>query len=168
MEAYKAVIGKKDSREYTTESVPEQSLKKVLNSVRMAGSGKNRQAGRVVVVTDESRKKMLGAAGDYSDWIHNAHVVLAMLISEDAGLRPGFDVGRMAQNAMIVAHAEGLASCPVTIVRNDDALAAIDAPAGWIVHMAVTIGIAANSESERRSHPRIPFDEAVFWGSWPK
>ena len=40
MDAYEAVIGKKDSREYTNEPVSEQSLKKVLNSVRMAGSGK--------------------------------------------------------------------------------------------------------------------------------
>ena len=45
MDAYKAVIEKRDKREFENIPIPEEILLKVLQATRMAGSGKNRQTG---------------------------------------------------------------------------------------------------------------------------
>jgi nitroreductase len=166
MDAYQAVVAKRDTRKYTTESVAAESLERILNAARMAGSGKNRQSGRIVVVTDTDQQKALGATCDFCDWIHEAPVVLAFAIAEEGGLRPHFDIGRMAQNAMVVAQAEGLASCPVTINRAADARRVLGIADGWDLPMAVAIGHAPPPDPGRRSHPRIPLSDVVHWGTW--
>jgi nitroreductase len=166
MDAYQAVVSKRDTRKYLDDPIASGVLERILNAARMAGSGKNRQSGRMVVITDTEQQRALGASGDFCDWIHEAPVVVAFAIAEEGGVRPHFDIGRMAQNAMIVATAEGLASCPVTINRPEQARAALGMPDGWDVPMAVTIGHGPPVDPNRRSYPRIPLSEVVHWGTW--
>ena len=59
MDAYKAIISKRDTRSFNDEAVSEESLKRVLQAGRMAGSAKNRQPARFVVLTEKSRKAEL-------------------------------------------------------------------------------------------------------------
>ena len=85
--------------------MPELTLQRVLQAVRMAGSGKDRQAGRIVVVSAANSRALVAACADYRAWLTGAPVVLVFAIHEDGDFRPDFDIGRMAQNAMVVCHA---------------------------------------------------------------
>ena len=76
MDAYKAVIEKRDKREFDSRPVPEEILVKILQATRMAGSGKNRQTGRVVVVTNQEGRESVAASGDFGDWINQASFAL--------------------------------------------------------------------------------------------
>ncbi len=51
-----------------------------------------------------------------------------------------FDIGRAAQNIMLAAKAIGVASCPITLHRDNDARSFLGAPAGTIVRYAVALG----------------------------
>ena len=105
LDAYRAVVDKRDDREFDERPVPELTLQRVLQAVRMAGSGKDRQAGRIVVVSAANDRALVAACADYGAWLTGAPVVLVFAIHEDGGFRPDFDIGGMAQNAMVVCHA---------------------------------------------------------------
>ena len=64
MDAYKAVIEKRDKREFENIPIPEEILLKVLQATRMAGSGKNRQTGRIVVVAEQEGRNSVAESGD--------------------------------------------------------------------------------------------------------
>ncbi len=81
----------------------------------MAGSAKATEPCRFVVVKDPALKKELAATGAYAGWTENAPILIAIVLE---GGRM-FDAGRAVQNMLIVANAEGLGSCPVTV--GDDA-----------------------------------------------
>ena len=67
MDAYEAIITKRDTRSYTNEPIAEDVLRRVLQAGRMAGSSKNRQPFRFVVVRDKSHMAELAKCGDFSE-----------------------------------------------------------------------------------------------------
>jgi len=73
-----------------------------------------------------------------------------------------FDVGRMAQIMVVAAHAEGLASCPVTLHDQDTARAAAGVPKVWGMTMVIAAGWTPPdglAHSLRRN--RIPLDDLM-------
>ena len=166
MDAYRAVVDKRDGRKFDDRPVPESTLQRVLQAARMAGSGKDRQAGRIVVVSVAHDRTQVAACADYGAWLAEAPVVLVFAIHEDGGLRPDFDIGRMAQNAMIVGHASGLTSCPVTVHRQNDLREALGVPQTYHVPMMVGLGYSSVPNGVRGSRPRRPLSEIVHIGGW--
>lgn len=163
MDAYRAVVDKRDTRSFTAVPVREESLRRVLQGGRMAGSAKNLQPCRFVVLADQAAKEKLAACGQFSSWIPNAPVNIAVLIPADGR---DFDAGRAAQNMMVVAQAEGLASCPVTMHDNDAARRSLNAPEGWRVAIVLAVGHPAESQGPRLQGVRLPLDELVHWEGW--
>jgi nitroreductase len=160
MDAYRAILTKRDTRSYKPDPVPEELLTRALNAARMAGSAKNSQVTRLVVATDKSVKEQLAACGDFTAWTPNAPVVIVFVIPSDTGRL--FDIGRMAQNLMIAGHNDGLASCPVTFQHQDRMRDAIGLPASHEGPMGVTLGYPAPvDEASRLRAPRISLDELV-------
>ena len=168
MDAYKAVIEKRDKRQFEDRPISEEVLLKILQATRMAGSGKNRQTGRIVVVASQEGRDSVAGSGDFGDWIKEAAVALVFAIHSDGGLRPDFDIGRMAQNAMIIANAEGLSSCPMTVYRQQELRDALSIPDEYDVPMVVGIGFPAviSDSKPPRSHPRIPIEDMVYRETW--
>ena len=165
MDAHEAIVTKRDTRSYSTQAVDDETLRRVLQAGRMAGSAKNRQTARIVVVTEAETKAAIKECGDYAAWTDQAPYVLAIAVSSDYP-RAHFDVGRVAQNLMVAANAVGLATCPVTIQRSDDARAALGVPGGYEIPMIVTLGHPAPAEPDREGSPRLPLDEIVRWERW--
>ena len=166
MDAYRAVIDKRDSREFDSQPVPDGMLHRVLQAARMAGSGKNRQAGRIVVVSAEDDRARVAACADYGAWLAKAPVVLLFAIHEDGGRHPDFDIGRMAQNAMVICNDEGLVSCPATVTHENDLREIVGIPPTYQVPIMVGLGYSPASDGVRESHQRRPLNEIVHMGSW--
>jgi nitroreductase len=164
MDAYQAIVTKRDTREFTGEPVADADLHKILQAARMAGSAKNSQLNRIVVVTDDETRVKLATCGTYADWLPRAAVVCAIVVPTD-GNRP-FDVGRMAQNMMVTAHDLGLASCPVTFHHQDRTRTVLGLPDDREAQMGVGFGHPAPPPADRSSSPRIPLDDLVNWGRW--
>lgn len=160
------MVDKRDSREFDDRPIPESLLQRVLQAARMAGSGKNRQATRIVVVSSADGRARAAASADYGAWLAEAPVVLVFAIHEDGGRYPDFDIGRMAQNAMIVCHHEGLASCPATVTHQDNLREDLRIPLTYHVPVMVGLGYHSASAATRRSHPRHPLSEIIHLESW--
>jgi nitroreductase len=157
-------VSKRDTRDFREDPVADEDVRKVLQAARMAGSAKNSQRNRVVVVTDADDRATLAKCGRFSEWVAGAPVVFALVTPKD-GHRP-FDVGRMAQNMLLAAHSLGLASCPVTFHDQDCARRALGLPDDHEAQMGVGIGHPAPPAEDKESSPRIPLDELVSWGRW--
>ena len=98
MDAYDAIVTKRDTRSYQPDPVEPELLERVLRAARMAGSAKNAQLTRLVVVTDPAIRTELTGCGDFTAWIDQAPVVVVLTCPVETGRL--FDLGRMAQNLM--------------------------------------------------------------------
>lgn len=164
MDAYEAIVTKRDTRSYLDEPVDSDVLDRVLRAARMAGSAKNMQLTRLVVVTDADTRRALAAGGDFTSWIGSAPVVIVLVAPVEEGRL--FDLGRMAQNLMVAANDAGLATCPVTFHHQDRLRPVIGLPDDMEGPMAITLGRPGPSDTSRPRAPRLPLDELVHRERW--
>ena len=61
MDAYACIRTKRDTRAYQSAPIAEDTLRRILQAGRMAGSAKNLQPCRFLVVQEEAKKKELAA-----------------------------------------------------------------------------------------------------------
>jgi len=133
---------------------------RILQAGRMAGSAKNQETNRLIVITDQAVMDALTKAGDFAAWIGTSAAIVGFA-SPTEGLRL-FDVGRQAQNMMLAAQAEGIGSCPVTLHHGDVARAAVGLPADWEMPMVITLGVPApDAPDSPLKRTRVDLDELV-------
>jgi nitroreductase len=109
VDTYLAVASKRDWRRYADRPIPDEVVTRILDGGRLSGSGVNRQPWTFVVVEDAGRKEQLAGAVFAGDNIRGAALVIAIVTPEGGST---LDVGRAAQNMMLVAWNEGVGSCP--------------------------------------------------------
>lgn len=165
MDAYQTIISKRDLRQYTEDPISDDVLGRVLQAARMAGSAKNVEPNRLILISDQNVQDAVALAGDFTSWIGSSTLIIGIAAQED-DLRL-FDTGRTAQNLMLAAHGEGLATCPVTLHHQDVARDAIGFPVDWVMPMAVTMGWP-DPEAPRSplSRQRVSLDELVIRNRW--
>jgi nitroreductase len=121
VDVYLAIVSKREVRAYADRPLPDDALRRVLQAGRLAGSSRNRQARRFVVLRDDALARAAEAVWSPGN-VSGAALAVAIVIR---GKGPtGFDAGRAAQNMMLAAWGEGIGSCPNGIA-DPEALAAV-------------------------------------------
>lgn len=168
MDVLAAIRSKRDTRAFTDRPVTDDELARVLDAARMAGSAKNRQPVRLVVVTDPDTIEALKAPCDFAAWIHGAPVVVVGVVEKSDSIRLQFDLGRHLQNLMLAAHAAGLATCPVTVQRPDEVSPILGLPDTHEALMYVPLGHRGEGGEAPAviASPRVAMDEYVSFGRW--
>lgn len=169
MDAYRCIVSKKDLRTFTDTAIADDVLRKILNGGRMSGSSRNRQPWRFVVVRDRERLASLARFGRFAQHVATAAAAVAIVVDDAAN---AFDAGRCAQNMMLTGWNFGVASCPATLHRHDEAKRFLEIPQGKTVSIIVSFGYprAAGRGPIERTALRIlagrgrrPLDLMVFW-----
>lgn len=106
METYLAIVTKRDERAYAATPVPDETRDRILDAGRLAGNSKNRQRWEFVLVSGAARERLAETVYAPQN-LRTAALVVAVV-----GEASGFDSGRCAQNMMLAAWEEGVASCP--------------------------------------------------------
>src|SRR5215213_5387767 len=168
---YDLIRTKRDTRAYADRTIPEETLHRILQAGRMAGSARHMQPCRFVVLTDPAHKRELAACGDATAHLLAAPVAVAIVLMPPQGQHDPqraipFDAGRAAQNMMLAAWAEGVVSCPVTMHRHDDAARVLRLPPDHTVVWVLAFGYPAESAAARESRPRQPLEEFVHREYW--
>jgi nitroreductase len=132
MDAYLAIASKRDERSYAETTIPEDVVTRILDAGRVSGSSQNKQQWEFVVV-EEKQRQLADAVWE------PGNVLGAQLVVAICGEAQGFDVGRCAQNMMIAAWGDGVASCPNGI-RDAEAAAEI---CGAEARIVLTFGYPA-------------------------
>jgi nitroreductase len=162
MDAFQAIVSKREVRSYADRPLPPGAVRRILEAGRLAGSSRNRQQRRFVIVNDRDAV----ARGVYQPGnIAGAALLVAIVIS---GKGPtGLDAGRAAQNMMLAAHNDGIGSCPNGIADSGAIAAAVGIDEGEQVATVLSFGYPAKPLRERSadewiaSANRKPFDDVV-------
>ena len=83
MDAYKVVVTKRDTRTYTDQPIPDEVLQRILQAGRMAGSSKNTQPVRLVVIRDREWLKQIAECGKFSQPLLGAQAGIAVCCAPD-------------------------------------------------------------------------------------
>lgn len=164
MDAYRAIVDKRDQRIFLDRPVPEEALARILQAGRMTGSSKNVEPNRYVVVRDRARVAALAALSPAARWMARAAVIV--VIAQTRAHQ--FDAGRCAQNMMLAAWADGVGSCPAHLPE-----AEVSRLLGIPAEMAVNRVIGFGYVDPARAAPpasvarrRLPLSELVRWEAW--
>lgn len=163
LDAYKAIISKRDTRHYLDRPLPEELIQRILQAGRMAGSSKNSQPVRFVVVRSPERKEALSRCGQYARHLAAAPLVVALVLTPGGG---AFDAGRAAQNMMVAAWAEGVTSCPVAMHDEQCARAVLGVPPDHTVATVLAFGYPDHRYPLHGGRQRLPLHELVRWERW--
>lgn len=134
-------------RDYKDEPLSNDDLGAILEAGRWTGSSKNDQAWKFIAVTDPGRLQALADCGTYTQPIRDS-VATIVLVQEANGNM--FDIGRAAQNMMLAAKAVGVASCPITLQKSDDAGELLGTPDGTTARFAISLGYPSDDAQPRR------------------
>ncbi len=91
MDAYLAVASKRDQREYAERPVPEDAVRRILDAGRIAGSAKNRQPWRFLVLGDRGLVERVAETVYAPPNLLGAPLVIAIVVSGKGPV--AFDAG---------------------------------------------------------------------------
>lgn len=150
-DTYDFIIKLRAIRDYRSDVLSTDDLSAILEAGRWTGSSKNNQDWSFVAITDPDRLQELAKFGSFTKPVKNS-VATVVLVQEKGGNM--FDIGRAAQNMMLAAKAIGVASCPITLHRNEKVESFLGTPKGSIARYAVALGYPAEDAEPRKSGGR--------------
>lgn len=173
MDVYRAILSKRDRRRYSGRAIDDETLGRIIQAARMAGSARDLQPVRLVVLRDAARRQALAACGRSTDHVRACQVAIAVVLVPEMGVvgapltifRGPFDAGRAAQNLMLAAWSEGIASCPASMHDAEAARVVLGLPEGHVVANVITLGYPDDAEV-RPVRPRMPTDDYVHYENW--
>ena len=167
MDAYLAIVSKREVRAYAARPLPDDAIRRLLEAGRVAGSSRNRQARRFIALRDPALIERAAHTVYAQDNLLGAALAVAIVTR---GKGPtGFDAGRAAQNMMLAAAADGIGSCP-NGVADPEALAALlghgeDEQVATVLsfgYPAEPVDLESRTPEEWIARAgRLPFDEVV-------
>jgi nitroreductase len=173
MEAYRALMTLRCVRHFLDKPLPEEVLMRILEAGRWTGSAKNVQPWQFIIVRQRETLDQLAACGKFASHLRGA--ALAVVVATQPGWSGTFDAGRVVQDMMLAAWAEGVGSCIASLHDADCARAILGVPSAWQV-IAVSFGYSqphAPQTIEGRPREQVltnvgrrPLDELVRHEKW--
>lgn len=123
MDTWYAVDSIRVVREFEDRPLATAEVVRILNAGRRAGSSKNLQRWGFVLVREKARLARLARAGPWAGHLESAAAAIALVTPDphvkDAPLSVMWDLGRAAQNMVLVAWNLRIGSCPATVYDYD-------------------------------------------------
>ncbi len=167
MDTFLAVASKREVRDYAGRPIPADAVKRILEAGRIAGSSRNRQPWRFIVVESPSLRERLADAVYAPGNVRGAGLVV-VIASRGRG-PTAFDAGRAAQNMMLTAWNDHIGSCPNGMPDPDAVADLLDLEEGEHPTIVLTFGYPARTRDPQRYEAlewieradRKPLDEVV-------
>jgi nitroreductase len=167
---FKDVIAKRRSvREYTDKPLPEDKLRSILETARLAQSGGNRQQWKFVVVREAGRRQQLMQAANNQPHVGQAPVIIAAIGLDPVRMMqcdvPSYavDLAIAVENMALAAVDEGLGTCWLGAFSQDKAREVLGIPDKYKVGALLTLGTPKQDVPAR---PRKSFEEVICYESF--
>ena len=157
-DTYDFILGLRAIRSYTDEPISSDHLGAILEAGRWTGSSKNRQSWSFIAVTDPERLQQLAEHGDFTQPVRDSTATIVLVMEPDGY---EFDIGRAAQNMMLAAGAIGVASCPITFHRGEDAARFLGVPDDRVTRYGIALGYPADNAAPARMGGRKPAADVI-------
>jgi nitroreductase len=157
-------------RQFSSEPVPGDARRFILDAGRRSASAKNTQPWAFIAITDRDELERLSHTGTYAGHLAGAAFGVAILTS-DPDLRWSilFDAGQAAAQMQLAAWSLGIGSCPATIYEPEEARHILGFPAEYFLQVILSFGYPSDPEvlaSPLRAGGRRGFDETVHFQHW--
>ena len=175
-DTFTTILGKRDTRSFSDRPIAQDTLDRLIQAARMAGSAKAAQPVRLIIVREQEQKDRLAACGNFTPHVRSCQAAVVFVLVPEAGVvgapfaifRGPFDAGRAAQNLMLAAWAEGIASCPASMHNAEGAAEVLGLPPGHVVANVIALGYpAAAPDPVLGTRPRMPVEDYVSYERWP-
>jgi nitroreductase len=168
MEILEAIRTRRSIRKYKSTPIPEELLKEVLSSARMAPSGVNSQSWKLIVVVDEDTKRKLVQACNGQKFIAEAPVIIAGCgFPDDAyptigGYMNGYvmDVTIAMDHLILAAASVGLGTCWIGAFKEEKVKEVLGVPADVRIVALTPLGYPDETPAKR---PRKDLAELVCY-----
>lgn len=154
MDFYDVIRTRRSIRSYKPDPMPEEVLNRVLEAVRIAPSGSNRQPWRFIIVRDEELKKRMVAACGNQNFIAEAPVIIVACGHNIHYNRGGYmedmsmlvDVTIAFTHLILAARAEGLGTCWIGAFNNEEVRKLLNTPRDVNVVAITPLGYPKSAE----------------------
>lgn len=143
MEVFEAIAKRRSIRAYRDETVPEDSLAKVLEAARIAPSAANRQEYKFVVVTGAAIRKALVEACNNQAFVGDAGVVIVGCSTNPERRYAWVDVAIAMDHMTLVAESLGLGTCWIGAFSEQKVKEILGIPEGVTVVCVMPLGVPA-------------------------
>ena len=168
MDVFEAIHGRRSIRAYTSDPVPEEDLKRILEAAIAAPSAGNRQPWEFVVVRDQEQKRKLADAALGQSFIEEAPVAIVVCANFPRTARVYGerarrlyciqDTAAAVQNIHLAAYALGYGTCWVGAFDDERVAEVIGCPKDRRPVAIIPIGKPAEKPS---ATPRLPLNKVV-------
>ncbi len=158
MDFYEIIRTRRSVRAFKKDSIPEEVLNRVLEAVRVAPSGSNRQPWKFILVKDRTLKQKMVPVCNNQKFMDEAPLIIVACGKKLPINRGGYmgemsillDVATAFTQLILAARAEGLGTCWIGAFNNDELKKLLEVPDGYEVVAATPLG--------------YPSDPSVFAG----
>jgi nitroreductase len=167
VDTFLAIASRREVREYAGRPIPADAEQRILDAGRIAGSSRNTQPWRFLVVESPSLRERVAASVYASGNVRGAALVVVIAVH---GRGPtALDAGRAAQNMMLAAWNDSIGACPNGMPDPDAVAQLLDLEDGERPITVLTFGYPARVRDPQRHTAiewieranRKPFDEVV-------
>jgi len=166
METWDAIRARRNVREFTEESLPDEALDRILEAGWRTPSSRNWQPWDFVVVTDRAELKELSKVWDFGGHIAGAAAAIGLVTDdfEEAREREiaAYDLGQASLQMMLAAADLGIGSGHSAVADQDLARRLLGLPPSKKLRYVLDFGYPADRPLRPIHKPnRRPFDEVV-------
>jgi nitroreductase len=168
MGIYEAAVRRRSIRRFKDIPISREILKRCVNAARLAPSAANLQPLEYIIVDDDQLLPQVFSILKWAAYISpegdppqskKPRAYIVILKSRDIGVPSSvYDVGAAAENMILVALEEGVASCPIADVNRDKLRKILRIPGDYGIPLVLALGYPDESPVEE------PFDgSAKYW-----
>jgi nitroreductase len=165
VDTFLTIVSRREIRRYDGRPLPDDAVRRILDAGRLAGSSKNRQNRRFIVV--RTRIEEVAGAVFVPGNVRGAALVVAVVTFGKGPL--ALDAGRAAQNMLLAAWNDGIGSCPNGVADADAMHSALALADGEKAAIVLSFGYPLRPASPERRPPerwieaadRAPFEDSV-------
>ncbi|MDQ7823511.1 MAG: nitroreductase family protein [Candidatus Eremiobacteraeota bacterium] len=174
MELYEVMSTRRSIRKYRPDAVPEEILARVLEAVRIAPSGSNRQPWKFVITRDKAVRQQLVAACNKQAFIAEAPLLIVAcglpLTSNRGGFMGEFsvliDVSIAVDHLTLAARNEGLGTCWIGAFDHKAVKEILGIPEEIKVVALIPLGYPLESAAFKPVEARKKLEEITACEKW--
>ena len=164
MEVFDAIRTVRAIRAYDDRPLPDDVVRRIVESARLTASSKNGQPWHFVVVDDREALRALGTLAKSGPYVAQAPLAVVVAAEDDSPYGVS-DASRAIQSMVLTAWADGVGSNWVGFNNLDDVGVMLGIPAGISVVAVVPFGYpAAGAPKPRGKKQRKPLGDIVHHG----
>ncbi len=152
MDAYLAVVAKREVRAYADRPIPDEVVERMLEAGRVTGSSMNRQAWRFLALESREIRDAVAETVYAPDNLRGAALAVAIVVT--GGATADFDAGRAAQSMMLAALNDGVGSCPNGVADRDRFAELVALGEGERPAIVISFGFPAGAYRPEGRSPR--------------